>query len=70
MGVSMHRSDYTSKRNASGRRVRFFEFERHLKSAPTADVVRHTLRVEWHTKAGAWQAALRWAKKLDRGELL
>lgn len=30
---------------------------------------RLSLQVCWPTRAGAWQAALRWAKKLSRGEL-
>jgi len=59
LGVWLEKRDKTDRRNAAGRRLWFYKFRR------GHDV----LKVMWHTKAGAWQAALRWAKKLLRGEL-
>lgn len=46
-----------------GERMRFFRFQFEVGGR------RHQLDITWHTRAGAWEAALRWAKKLQKGEL-
>lgn len=62
-GVYLVRRDKTTKRTETRRPIHLFVFER------LGAVERRVLKVEWHTAAGAWQAALRWVKKLSRGEL-
>lgn len=59
MGIVLVRTDRTSERNAQGRPLRFFEFGWRIESQRRE---RSLLHVKWHTKAGAWQAAYRWAK--------
>jgi len=59
LGITLLRVDRTSLRTANGKPIRFFEFGwRH----ETGRQGRSILQVKWHTKAGAWQAAYRWAK--------
>lgn len=60
LGVELIRTDKTGDRDALGRRLRYFEFGFAIERARRE---RSLLRVKWHTRAGAWQAAYRWAKK-------
>jgi hypothetical protein len=61
LGVVLEKVDRLE--TVRGVRRRFYRFGAELKGR------RHTLKVIWHTKAGAWQAAVRWVKRLQRGEL-
>jgi len=66
MGIYLRRRDTTGKYTASGRPIGLFVFEGPPQQ-PGAP--RRVLNVEWHTLPGAWQAALRWGRRLERGEL-
>lgn len=57
-GVLLEREERKTKTTP-----RFFVF------ATLVESRRHELRVKWPTRAGAWQAAARWVKRLKGGRL-
>lgn len=67
LGVRLEKRDKTydhalhlaTAKNPRGPRLWFYRFR----------LGRDVLNVKWHTKAGAWQAALRWAKAMKKGTL-
>lgn len=63
LGVILVREDLTDRRTKSGRRNRYYRFGCDVGER------RHEMSIYWPTRAGAWQAAVRWVKRLKDGRL-